>query len=101
MSDLHFKTISELAAMLAAGETTSLAITQAVIDRTAAVDGQVQAFLSSDADDALAQARASDERRAAGNALGPLDGIPIGIKDTLAVKDQPLRCASKMLENYV
>jgi len=101
MSDLHFKTISELAGMLAAGETTSVAITQAVIDRTAAVDGQVQAFLATDADDALAQAQASDQRRAAGNALGPLDGIPIGIKDTLAVKDQPLRCASKMLENYV
>jgi aspartyl-tRNA(Asn)/glutamyl-tRNA(Gln) amidotransferase subunit A len=101
MSDLHFKTISELAAMLAAGQTTSVAITQAVIDRTAAVDGQVRAFLSSDADDALAQAQASDQRRAAGKVLGPLDGIPIGIKDTLAVKDQPLRCASKMLENYV
>ncbi len=101
MSDLHFKTISELAAMLAAGETTSVAITQAVVERTAAVDGQVKAFLSTDADDALAQAKASDERRAAGNVLGPLDGIPIGIKDTLAVKDQPLRCASKMLENYV
>jgi aspartyl-tRNA(Asn)/glutamyl-tRNA(Gln) amidotransferase subunit A len=101
MSDLHFKTIAELAAMLAAGEVTAVAITQAVIDRTAAVDGQVKAFLSSDADDALAQAKASDERRAAGKPLGPLDGIPIGIKDTLAVKDQPLRCASKMLENYV
>ena len=48
MSDLHFKTITELAAMLAAGETTSVAITQAVIERTAAVDGQVKAFLSSD-----------------------------------------------------
>jgi aspartyl-tRNA(Asn)/glutamyl-tRNA(Gln) amidotransferase subunit A len=101
MSDLHFKTIAELAAMLAAGEVTAVAITQAVIDRMAAVDGQVKAFLSSDADDALAQAKASDERRAAGKPLGPLDGIPIGIKDTLAVKDQPLRCASKMLENYV
>lgn len=101
MSDLHFKTIAQLAAALAAGETTSVAITQAVVDRTAAVDGQVKAFLSTDADDALAQAKASDERRAAGKALGPLDGIPIGIKDTLAVKDQPLRCASKMLENYV
>ncbi|MEN8662189.1 MAG: Asp-tRNA(Asn)/Glu-tRNA(Gln) amidotransferase subunit GatA [Lentimonas sp.] len=101
MSDLHFKTISELSALLAAGETTSVKITQAVIDRTAAVDGKVKAFLSSDADDALAQAKVSDERRAAGNALGPLDGIPIGIKDTLAVKDQPLRCASKMLDNYV
>jgi aspartyl-tRNA(Asn)/glutamyl-tRNA(Gln) amidotransferase subunit A len=101
MSSIFYKTITELAAMLAAGETTSVAITQAVIDRTTEVDGLVQAFLSTDADDALAQAKASDERRAAGNVLGPLDGIPIGIKDTLAVKDQPLRCASKMLENYV
>jgi aspartyl-tRNA(Asn)/glutamyl-tRNA(Gln) amidotransferase subunit A len=101
MSDLHYKTITELAAMLAAGETTSVAITQAVIERTAAVDGQVKAFLSSDPEDALAQAEASDERRASGKAIGPLDGIPIGIKDTLAVKGQPLRCASKMLENYV
>ena len=101
MSDLHFKTIAELSAMLAAGETTSVAITQAVIDRTAAVDGKVKAFLSHDADDALAQAQASDERRTAGKSLGVLDGIPVGIKDTLAVKDQPLRCASKMLENYV
>lgn len=101
MSDLYLKTITELAAMLASGETTSVAITEAVINRTEAVEPKVKAFLSSDAEDALAQARASDERRAAGKALGPLDGIPIGIKDTLAVKDQPLRCASKMLENYV
>ena len=101
MSDLHFKTITQLAAMLAAGEITSVAITQAVIDRTAAVDAQVKAFLSSDPKDALSQAKASDERRVAGKSLGPLDGIPIGIKDTLAVKDQPLRCASKMLENYI
>ncbi|WP_269523811.1 Asp-tRNA(Asn)/Glu-tRNA(Gln) amidotransferase subunit GatA [Coraliomargarita parva] len=101
MSDLHFKSITELSAALAAGETTSVAITQAVIDRTSAVDGQVKAFISYDAEDALAQAKASDERRAAGQALGPLDGIPVGIKDVLAVQDQPLRCASKMLEYYV
>lgn len=101
MSDLYFKTITELSAMLATGETTSVEITQAVIDRTVAVDDQVKAFLSTNAADALEQAKASDERRAAGKSLGPLDGIPIGIKDTLAVKDQPLRCASKMLEDYV
>ena len=101
MSDLHFKTIAELAAMLAVGETSSVAITQAVIGRTAAVETKVKAFLSSDPEDALSQAKASDERRAAGMSLGPLDGIPIGIKDTLAVKNQPLRCASKMLENYI
>ena len=69
MSDLHFKTITELAAMLAAGETTSVAITHAGIERTAAVDGQVKAFLSSDPEDALAQAEASDERRALGLSL--------------------------------
>lgn len=101
MSDLHFKTIAELAAALEAGDTTSVMITQAVINRTAAVEDKVKAFLSSDAEDALAQARVADERRTAGQSLGPLDGIPIGIKDTLAVAGQPLRCASKMLENYV
>ena len=47
MFDLHFKTITELAAMLAAGETTSVAITHAVIERTAAVDAQVKALLRS------------------------------------------------------
>ena len=101
MSDLHFKTITELAAMLAAGETSSVDITRAVIDRTAAVDDKVKAFLSYDIEDALAQAKASDARRAAGQARGPLDGMPVGIKDTLAVKNQPLRCASKMLKDYV
>ena len=101
MSNLHFKTIAELAAALEAGETTSVMITQAVIDRTAAVDEKVQAFLHSDAEDALSQARAADDRRTAGKVRGTLDGIPIGIKDTLAVAGQPLRCASKMLENYV
>ncbi|MEO0509581.1 MAG: Asp-tRNA(Asn)/Glu-tRNA(Gln) amidotransferase subunit GatA [Verrucomicrobiota bacterium] len=101
MSELHFKTITELSASLEAGEQTSVELTQAIIDRTASVDGKVKAFISYDAEDALAQAKTSDERRAAGKALGPLDGIPIGIKDVLTVKDQPVRCASKMLENYI
>jgi aspartyl-tRNA(Asn)/glutamyl-tRNA(Gln) amidotransferase subunit A len=99
--DLHFRTITELATALAAGETTSVALTRAIIDRTAEVDKRVRAFISYDAEDALAQAEASDARRAAGEAFGPLDGIPIGIKDVLAVKDQPLRCASKMLDSYI
>ena len=101
MSDLHFKTITELSAALAGGETSSVALIQAVIERAAAVDERVKAFLSRDPADALAQAQASDARRAAGQHRGPLDGIPIGIKDTLAVQDQPLGCASKMLAGYV
>jgi aspartyl-tRNA(Asn)/glutamyl-tRNA(Gln) amidotransferase subunit A len=86
---------------LKASETTSVEITQSVLQRIDAVDTRVGAFLGYDADDALRQAKASDARRAQGKALGPLEGIPIAIKDTLAVKDQPLRCASKMLESYV
>ena len=101
MSSLFNQTISQLSAALAAGEISSVELTQAIIDRTQAVDAQVKAFIEFDAADALAQAAASYARRAAGESRGPLDGIPIGIKDTLAVKDQPLRCASKMLENYV
>lgn len=100
MPPLHYNTIAQIAHSLKVGETTSVEVTQAVLDRIKAVDDQVQAFLSLDAVDAIAQAQASDERRAQGSTFGPLDGIPIAIKDTLAVKDQPLRCASKMLESY-
>jgi len=100
MSQAFFQTIADSAAALAAGRLSSEELTRSVIDRTAAVDGRVKAFLSYDAGNAMAQARASDARRAGGRALGPLDGIPVGIKDVLAVKDQPLRCASKILEGY-
>ena len=55
---------------------------------------------SSDLEDALSQAKASDERRAKGETRGPLDGIPVGMKDVISVKDQPLTAASKILENY-
>src|SRR5690606_30852354 len=86
---------------LAAGEVSSVQLTQAVIDRTAAVDERVRAFNSIDPDNALAQAKASDERRAAGQMRGPLDGIPVALKDVIAVKDQPLTAGSRMLEKFV
>lgn len=98
---LHFQTVTELSAALAAGSLTSLALTEAVIARTKAVENRVQAFNSYDVEDALAQARASDARRAAGHALGPLDGIPVGIKDVIAVRDQPLTASSKILANFI
>ncbi|CAI8279131.1 MAG: Glutamyl-tRNA(Gln) amidotransferase subunit A [Opitutia bacterium UBA7350] len=101
MPELYHQTIAQLSAALEAGSLTSVALMQAVIERTEAVEPQVKAFIHRDAEDALQQAHASDERRASGNSLGPLDGIPIGIKDILAVKGQPLRCASKMLDNFV
>jgi aspartyl-tRNA(Asn)/glutamyl-tRNA(Gln) amidotransferase subunit A len=98
---LHYQTLAELSAALASGSLSSVALTEAVIARTRAVEDRVGAFNSVDADDALAQARASDARRAAGQARGPLDGIPVGMKDVIAVKDQPLTASSKMLANFV
>ena len=61
----------------------------------------MQAFNSFDEADALAQARASDARRAAGQARGPLEGIPIGLKDVISVAGQPLTASSRMLANFV
>jgi aspartyl-tRNA(Asn)/glutamyl-tRNA(Gln) amidotransferase subunit A len=100
-SDLCFQSITELAGRLAAKELSSVELTKAVIARTKAVDGRVQAFNSFDEADALAQAAESDTRRAAGQARGPLDGIPIGLKDVIAVTGQPLTASSKILENFV
>lgn len=101
VTPLHYSTVAELSAALADGTLTSVALTEAVIARTRAVEDHVSAFNSYDAADALAQAAASDRRRAEGRALGPLDGIPVGLKDVIAVKDQPLTASSKMLANFV
>lgn len=92
---------SELAAKLAAGEVTSVEATQACLDRIAAVDGELNAFLHVDAEGALAQAKAIDERRAAGEELGPLAGVPIAVKDNIATRGLPTTAGSKILEGWV
>jgi len=100
-SDLIFQPATELAAWLAAKSVSSVELVAAFIARTKAVDGRVRAFNSFDEADALAQARAADARRTAGQARGPLDGVPVGLKDVIAVAGQPLTCSSRMLANFV
>jgi aspartyl-tRNA(Asn)/glutamyl-tRNA(Gln) amidotransferase subunit A len=100
-SELYFKPITELSGLLAAGRVSAFELMQMIVARTKAVDERVRAFNSFDEADALAQARAADERRAAGQARGPLDGIPIGLKDVIAVAGQPLTASSRMLANFV
>ena len=95
------RTAAELADALAAGETTSVELTQAHLDRIAAVDGDIHAFLHVDAEGALAQARASDERRAAGTPASYLDGVPIAVKDVLATSGLPTTCGSRILEGWI
>lgn len=100
-SELFYKTAAELSALLESKKISSVELMQTVIDRTKTVDSRVKAFNSFDAEHALSQARASDERRASWMALGPLDGIPTGLKDVISVEGQPLTASSKMLANFV
>ncbi|TDC96196.1 Asp-tRNA(Asn)/Glu-tRNA(Gln) amidotransferase subunit GatA [Saccharopolyspora aridisoli] len=94
-------TASELAAKLAAGEVTSVEVTQAHLDRIAAVDPLVHAFLHVDAEGALAAARKADDDRAAGKAASPLAGVPLALKDVLTTTDMPTTVGSKMLEGWM
>lgn len=100
-TSLPFRNLAQVADQLASGDISSVELTQAAIDQTTAVEDRVNALISSNAEDALAQARAADARRAAGESRGPLDGVPIALKDVIAVRDQPLTAGSKMLENFV
>jgi aspartyl-tRNA(Asn)/glutamyl-tRNA(Gln) amidotransferase subunit A len=99
--DIHYQTITELSGRLGRREISAAELMAAVIRRTKEVDGRVKAFNSFDEADALEQARASDARRAKGDVLGPLDGIPVGMKDVISVKGQPLTASSRMLRNFV
>jgi aspartyl-tRNA(Asn)/glutamyl-tRNA(Gln) amidotransferase subunit A len=100
-AELHYQAIAGLAAQLETKKISSVELTQAVIARTQAVESRVRAYNSFDEPGALAQAAASDARRAAGQARGPLDGIPVGLKDVISVAGQPLTASSKILANYV
>ncbi len=95
--------ISELAVKLGSREVSAREVMQDCLDRINRVDGQIHAFLSHDIADAMAQADAVDRAIAAGASHDqqPLLGIPIAIKDVLAVKGQPLNCGSRILGKFV
>jgi len=97
---LYQLTIHEANAYLASGKFTAVELAQSVIDRILAVDNDVQAYLTLTPEEALAQAHAADERRAAGEDA-PLLGIPLAIKDVLCTEGIPTTCGSRILENFV
>ena len=99
MTDLTRLTIGQALDLMRAGEISAEELTQAHLDQIEARDPAIGAFLTVTADLALAQARAADEARAAGDER-PLLGIPIALKDVLSTKGVETTCGSKILKGY-
>jgi len=94
-------TIHEMQALLRRREVSATELVRATLDRIAVVDPMVRAYLVVTEQAALEQARIVDGKIAAGEALAPLAGIPLAIKDVICTRGVPTTCASKILEAYV
>ncbi|MEW8238908.1 MAG: Asp-tRNA(Asn)/Glu-tRNA(Gln) amidotransferase subunit GatA [Candidatus Thiodiazotropha taylori] len=97
---MHKKTIVELAAGLKAGEFSSVELTGHFLERIERLDGNINAFITITAEQALAEAAAADEKLKAGDA-GPLTGIPIVQKDIFCTQGVKTSCGSRMLDNFI
>lgn len=103
MSNTELTTLdaAAMSAAMSAGEVTARELTDAHLDRIAAVDERVHAFLHVTAEQARAHADDVDARRAQGDKLGELAGVPLALKDIFATQGIPTTCGSKILEGWL
>jgi aspartyl-tRNA(Asn)/glutamyl-tRNA(Gln) amidotransferase subunit A len=101
VTDIIKLTAAATAEAIAAGTLTAVEVTEAHLARIDAVDEKVHAFLHVDREGALAQARAVDAKRAAGEPLGPLAGVPLALKDIFTTEGVPTTVGSKILEGWI
>ena len=99
--ELSGATASQLLESMCRGTTTAAEVVQAHLDAISSRDESVGAFLSVNGEAALAKAAEVDQKRAAGEPLGPLAGLPVAVKDNICTQGSSTTCASRMLENYV
>ena len=93
--------IKELHQQLVNKERSAVEIAQATLKQIETVEPKVKAFLTVTADEALATAQEVDDKIAAGESIGILEGIPVGIKDNMCTKGIKTTCASQILANFV
>lgn len=98
--EMHAQTLTELAAGLEKGDFTSVELTQALLDRIAAHNDKLNAFITVTADEALAAATRADTARSKGGG-GVLNGLPIIHKDIFCTRGIKTTCGSKMLDNFI
>lgn len=101
MSELEDLTIAQAARLLRTGELSAEALTRAHLDRVAALDADLHAFITVTAETALAEARQADAEIAAGRARGPLHGIPLALKDVIATAGIRTTCHSRLMLDHV
>ena len=93
-------TISQIISAISSGAKTAEEITRYYLEQIAQKNPQINAFVEVFEQDALAQAKAVDAKKARGEKLGPLAGVPIAIKDNILYKGHKATCCSRMLANY-
>jgi aspartyl-tRNA(Asn)/glutamyl-tRNA(Gln) amidotransferase subunit A len=99
-TELLMLTAAQMAAAVADGQVSAVELTRAHLDRIEATDVKLHAFLHVSAESALAAARVVDDRRAAGEPLGPLAGVPVALKDVFTTADMPTTCGSAILAGW-
>ena len=101
MSGFPWQSTFEIREQVAAGSASAVEVTRAYLARAEELNPRLACFLTVDHEGALAAAAQVDHRRAAGETLGPLAGVPVAVKDNLCTRGVRTTCASKILDGYI